>query len=595
MFSRLKYCSAILLMGLAVTVLFSCSGENPVRPPASIDDVELTGRWEAESVIPGSVEYYWFEFRDDGSMQYGEKGVSEIIGDKTYDGTYAVEGNMITISLPTYTTPELANANVEYEITSDGQFWFPNKNDGSWGSVQFFEKFIKVGQPGPGDPSTPDEPGSEKLAVTLIIDGYAFPDGENSKSIQVNHGSLLEEIQIPETGLVFGETSTWGWYEEGADAPFTGNINSNLTLYLKWSGGVTTEIDGVKTYLVKDADGLYAWRNEAVDNPTIGCLLLANIALPVEAVDVSNWDSPFNDTNIQFRGVFEGNGYTISNIQNLDSGRGLIGAVAEEGIVQNVSLENATIIGLAYTAGIASYNNGTIRNCSFSGFVQSTFHSGGIAGLNGETGIIEGCIVDANLSMESETGYTGASLGGIVADNDGGIIIGCSSSGEVISNAIYTDDYIGGVVGENKNNGVVIACVSDAAVGYNRKHDKDLTRIGGLCGRNLDGAVVQSCYFIGEIDAPFGSGGAHLLGSILSNGEIRNCFWEGGSTYIGYPYQPNIIEDVGRVPEKLPWSDATGLLNEGIEAWNNSNPNHPCNFEFVQQSLLSRPDLTAKE
>lgn len=584
----------VLLIGLAITtILISCSGENPVNPPASGDDIELTGRWEAEPTVQGLVEYYWLEFRDDGSMQYGEKGANEIIGDKIYDGTYSLQGHMITITLPTYPMQHLQNATAEYEITSDGHFWFPNKNDGSWGSIQNFDKFMKVNPSNPSNPSTPEEPGAEQNTVNLIIDGYHFPDGENNKSVQVSHGSSFEEMQIPETGLIFEDNSTWGWYEEGSDVPFTGNIDSDMTLYLKWTGGVTAEIDGIRTYLVKDPDGLYAWRDAVMNEPALSCILLADIALPVESIDSSNWESPFNDSTNHFSGMFDGEGHTISNIQNLDSGRGLIGAIAEDGIVQNLSIENSTIMGLAYTAGIASYNNGTIRNCSFSGFVQSTFHTGGIVGENKR--LVYGCKVDAELSMENESAYTGGSLGGIVADNFGGKIIGCSASGNIISNAKYTKDYIGGIVGSTEN-GYVVACVSDATVGFSSKHNGSVnagtyTYTAGIAGGVSKSSEIRSCRFTGEIERPGYGGGSYLVGWI-NGSTLCNSIWSGGSTYTSSVYDAT-IKNNGMVPNKYSWKEATEILNTGIIEWNNSNPDYLCNFEFVQQSILSMPDLIA--
>ena len=140
-----------------------------------------------------------------------------------------------------------------------------------------------------------------------------------------------------------------------------------------------------------------------------------------------------------------------------------------------------------------------------------------------------------------------------------------------------------------------IACTSSSIVGHNGKQNNGTTNIGGLIGDNSYDSLLQSCYFIGDIDAPFGAGEGTLIGTIHHNGIIRKCFWEGGVTHIGHPFQPNTIEDNGRVPEKLSWQEATEKLNEGIQDWNNSNTDNLCNFEFVQQEgILSIPILTSK-
>lgn len=143
------------------------------------EEVTLAGRWEAEPAIPGMVEYYWFEFNEDGSMQYGEKGTSEIIGDKIYDGTYSVDGNRITIKLPSYPMPNLQNATSTFEITSEGKFWFPDKNDGLWGSNQLFGQFSKVESSNPDEPGTGEEEDKPEFTVDGdTITGYNGTDTE---------------------------------------------------------------------------------------------------------------------------------------------------------------------------------------------------------------------------------------------------------------------------------------------------------------------------------------------------------------------------------------------------------------------------------
>lgn len=94
------------------------------------------------------------------------------------------------------------------------------------------------------------------------------------------------------------------------------------------------------------------------------------------------WDTDNNP--IEFRGIFDGNGKKIKNI-NIDkkdhSYVGFIGTLGENGIVKNLTIESGNING-NNNVGFVGYNEGTIENCHNYSSLTGNHSVGGIAGWN---------------------------------------------------------------------------------------------------------------------------------------------------------------------------------------------------------------------
>ena len=174
-----------------------------------------------------------------------------------------------------------------------------------------------------------------------------------------------------------------------------------------------------------------------------------------------------------FNAVFNGNGYTISNMQinrsvgNL-SNIGLFSAIGASGKVENLGLINPTIKGLV-----------GIKNV------------GGIAGAIQRGGVIMNSYVV-----------------GDVADGNTDKII----RGDV-------DGFIGGLVGSNKgyilNSHTKINVVAEDSMTLSNKQ----VRVGGLVGRNIDGGKVYNSYATGEVKGPCIVGG--LVGNQFSTNPVE--------------------------------------------------------------------------
>lgn len=206
--------------------------------------------------------------------------------------------------------------------------------------------------------------------------------------------------------------------------------------------------------------------------------LTADIIIPEGEtwISIGNCESysstnPYYET-VPYKGTFDGNGYTISNLYfNMEGSRsgGLFGYIDIDGTVKNVGILDSVInhrspsssIYNIYTdhvgaGGICSYNNGTIENC------YSTAK-----------------VINSNKSNSLDK------VGGVCGYN-GGTVKNCYNTGTVSSDG---NSYIGGVCGYN--DGTIINCyntgeVSDASI--------DLSYVGGICGYNH--GTMTNCYFL---------------------------------------------------------------------------------------------------
>lgn len=183
--------------------------------------------------------------------------------------------------------------------------------------------------------------------------------------------------------------------------------------------------------------------------------------------------------NASFKGVFDGNGYTISNfrmgeVDSATSGNGTwnVGIIGYNvGTVRNLRVETEVYSwgsGTVFTnslrtasGAVAAYNEGVIENCmaivSMTNTEVATKPGGGIAGIMGANGIIRNCYVEVKgLSTiipnhaATQNKKAGAFLGtfyngtlencwGLKVDNDLIQTVGYKEAGEEKDNYLATD------------------------------------------------------------------------------------------------------------------------------------------------------------
>lgn len=120
--------------------------------------------------------------------------------------------------------------------------------------------------------------------------------------------------------------------------------------YTRTETPATGSSDGKISYTVTNAAGLVKWASEApAERPfSVDCTLL-------EDIDMAgySWTPVCPDSSYPYMGTFDGNGKCIENlhVESNDNG-GLFAYVGPDGCVKNLTLNNATISGGAYTGGI---------------------------------------------------------------------------------------------------------------------------------------------------------------------------------------------------------------------------------------------------
>ncbi|MDR0894895.1 MAG: fimbrillin family protein [Prevotellaceae bacterium] len=239
-----------------------------------------------------------------------------------------------------------------------------------------------------------------------------------------------------------------------------------------------------------------------------------------------NWD-PIGSSTQPFTGIFDGNGYTISDytlVQSTES-VGLFATLGGSGQIKNLTVENvqtSTSGTNKYVGGIVgqAFSGTEITNCHFKVNYDIDFtHAvpfGGIVGSNGDAlagngGTISNCTASGSKILKG----TG-DLGGICAQNWGGMIYACKNSVMIEGNSIT-----GGISGYNTF-GTIKDCYNTADINYNSNN------VGGICG--INNGTITYCYGIGANLGVEDKGGS-IVGS--GSNQVFGCYYANYS--IGFP------------------------------------------------------------
>ena len=248
-----------------------------------------------------------------------------------------------------------------------------------------------------------------------------------------------------------------------------------------------------------------------------------------------------------FGGIFDGNGYTISNLEigATGSATGLFRYIRQGAVVRNL-----TVTGRVYPEGsksetgiLAGVNYGSVVNCSVSGSVSGEESVGGLVGVNEASGEIRRCSARAIVVGDHY-------VGGICGINYG-ILNNCSNSGKIntyskevtynldditmenlenlnsMENVVAHTD-TGGIAGYSE--GKIYYCSNTGTVGY--QHVGYNT--GGIVGR-LHQGYLQNCTNSGEILGRKDVGG--IVGQMEPFLEVR--------------YLDDKLKEIDRETEKL--------------------------------------------
>ena len=390
-------------------------------------------------------------------------------------------------------------------------------------------------------------------------------------------GTTVESQIVDLAGLVTPPTSPTkdtylfgGWYREvECVTPWdfeSDTVTDDITLYARWllfEGSGTDE----DPYLIHTADDIVrvaqVVNSGDVNYGSAHYLLTSNISLSA----IPNWTSIGNSADKAFKGTFDGNNHSISNLkQNVlasnEACAGLFGYVSG-GIVENCKIEGCAILASVLSSSspnpscagsIVGYlnNNGSIKNCSVTGSVKaissatnasSRQYAGGIVGYVTQAAI-ESSTCGAQITASGQGGDSYA--GGIAAYAQAGTVKSDCYTGTLSATSNSSYAYAGGIVGF-LNGGTASDCSTTGSItGYsaggivgnvmsgtvekswNTGTVNAYSYSGGIAGV-MNASIVRSSYNIGEVkSSSYSSNEAGgIAGRSFSNSTILNCFSTG--------------------------------------------------------------------
>ena len=181
------------------------------------------------------------------------------------------------------------------------------------------------------------------------------------------------------------------------------------------------------------------------NRPNINARLMNDITM-----DGTEW-TPIGTNANRFKGIFDGNGYTISKLKCTNEDADNVGLVgyADDATIQDVTVKDSAFKGNNYIGAVCGFIvDGKITGCTNSGSPGSYgWHIGGIVGrAQGSTTTVQRCVNTGEV-----TGIN--NIGGIVGSTANATVQDCGNTGKVqtarsgryyggIAGAVYQSSYI---------------------------------------------------------------------------------------------------------------------------------------------------------
>lgn len=303
--------------------------------------------------------------------------------------------------------------------------------------------------------------------------------------------------------------------------------------YCQFAGGWGTEeepwliataehLDNIRDYLGANNDNVYF---KQVDDIDLG-------SFPWNTGE--GWQPIGPNFNLSFRGYYDGNYHTISNLtirRPEANNQGLFGVIVSAGI-KNLQLKDVDISGLNFVGGLVGVcRQSSLYQISVSGAISGRDNVGGLSGINQMQSEIDKCSSTVEINGRLRVaGLTGG-------HHSGAIIRDCFATGNIVGQS----GSIGGLVGRSEE-GLIKNSYSTGSV------ETPSTFFGGLLGSERDAAVTSS-YWDTE-----------------TSGVDRSAGGEGRTTAeMTYPYTDNTYED---------WDFAAVWRNDRDRRFNDGYPFH---------------------
>jgi hypothetical protein len=280
------------------------------------------------------------------------------------------------------------------------------------------------------------------LIVESTEGGSVTTPGENAYTYEKDE--VVNLTAVPDEGYEFidwtGDVST---IADTSAASTSITMNDNYYITASFGVGIYDwyDLDAIRENL----SGSYILMNDLDYNTPGYAELVGHTAnkgegwQPIGTLLVDLVDCEVVDPVEPFNGILRGRGCEIRDlfISRLDEdGVGLFGFADEGGVVENLGVINAEVIGCVRVGGLVGYNRGTVRNSYFTGSVTGNDYVGGLVGEN-DDGTVSNSSSSGNVAGKQE-------VGGLVGYNLG-------FAGNCYSSSSVTGEWcVGGLVGKNR-------------------------------------------------------------------------------------------------------------------------------------------------
>ncbi len=214
-------------------------------------------------------------------------------------------------------------------------------------------------------------------------------------------------------------------------------------------------------------------------------------------IDLSGVDfKPIGTQKTPFKGVYNGNGYTISGGLISAPGASAIFAYTDGAKIRNLTVSGVTVDAAEFFGGIVAKAGGstTVSDSTFDGkfvipsdLTAAAVCGGGIAGWADAKASIENCVSTASLTVEKPQFVVG--FGGIAGVNLG-MISACENKGNLTTSSEKYLLMLGGIAGENA--GEIGGCFNYGELSATVLADGAFAFVGGITGYNNGGNLSRT-------------------------------------------------------------------------------------------------------
>ncbi len=339
--------------------------------------------------------------------------------------------------------------------------------------------------------------------------------------------TLVPRYQIPATGIWSGSAAT----------SFAGGTGTEADPYLISNGEQLALL--ASSINNNDNNAYYDKHYKLTDNIDLG-------GKEWDPIGCMMSDENYKSKTRTFRGVFDGNGFTITNFKITSPKKAYYGYFGLFGCISGATVKNLCItdFNIDVNAAKSSVQAGGITGlcgersviigCYAAGTVNAKtsakdahMYAGGVAGYMSYGVQIKNCYTDVNVSAYrgAITNSNGrAYIGGIVgyaywgSSNSVSVISDCSSVGEVSSSPMC-EVYAGGIVGSLQSYCNIKNCYSASNVSV--KSDSPV-QAGGIAGEISKDTSITNCVYTGNVSA-VGTGRNSVAAGDISGNEHKNA------------------------------------------------------------------------